>query len=89
MSGNKVNVVYLVRVEDRDKSGNKVVIPAGTEATLTQAEYKKVAHAVRVVKDNKTVSEPQRGLPDAPPVTGDGGEGEDPDADTEDDGTGQ
>lgn len=49
MASNKTSVVYVKRVEDRDKKGDKVVIPAGTRAELTEAELKRVRHAVRLL----------------------------------------
>ncbi len=52
MAAKKLNVVFEKRVEDREKgTGEKIVIAAGTKAQLTEAEYKRVKHAVRVIKD--------------------------------------
>ena len=54
MAAKKLNVVYVKRVEDRDqKTGEKIVTPAGTKDQLTEAEYKRVQHAVRVIKDSE------------------------------------
>jgi hypothetical protein len=42
MSSKKIPVVFTKRVEDRDASGKKVVISAGTETELTTAQFKKL-----------------------------------------------
>lgn len=81
MAAKKTKVVYVKRVEDRDKDGNKVVTPAGTKAELTAAELKKVQHAVREIKEEKDVSaRPVLGST-APPAGGDD-EDEEEDDDT-------
>lgn len=71
MAAKKTKVVYVKRVEDRDKDGNKVVIPAGTKDELTAAELKKVKHAVRVIKEEKDVAKRPVLGSTAPPAGGD------------------
>lgn len=49
MAAKNVTVEFVKRYEDRDKSGNKVVIPAGTRAEMSLAEAKKAGSKVRVL----------------------------------------
>lgn len=81
MAAKKLNVVYVKRVEDRDKkTGEKIVTPAGTKAELTEAEYKRVQHAVRVIKDEADEKQrPVLASGSAPDATGGAGDGEDDD----------
>jgi hypothetical protein len=74
MSSKKIPVVFTKRVEDRDASGKKVVISAGTETELTTAQFKKLESSVRRIDQKKPA---QAGAaPVIPPVTGDN-EGDD------------
>jgi len=76
---NKVKVVYIKRVEDRDKQGRKTVIEAGTKAEMTPAQVKKSQHVVRVLKEDEPASQPAKISGEPPAVGGDGddtGEGD-------------
>ncbi|RBP74105.1 hypothetical protein [Marinobacter nauticus] len=80
MAAKKTKVVFIKRVEDRDKNGEKIVTPAGTKAELTEAEYKRVQHAVRVIKDEADEKQrPVLASGSAPDATGSAGDGEDDD----------
>lgn len=57
MASIKTSVVYVKRVEDRDKKGQKVVIPEGTKAELTEDELRRVRHAVRILDNKKPANE--------------------------------
>jgi len=46
---NKVTVEFVKRCEDRDKTGAKVVIKAGTRLEMTPAEAKKAGDKVRIL----------------------------------------
>lgn len=83
MSSKKVKVVYIKRVEDRDKQGRKTVIEAGTKAEMTAAQAKKAQHVVRVLKEDEPASQPAKVSGQPPAVGGDGDETGD------DDGTGE
>ncbi len=78
MPAQKVNVVYVKRVEDRDKkTGQKIVTAAGTKAQLTEAEYNRVKHAVRVIKDEaEENARPVLASGKAPEAGGNAGEGD-------------
>ncbi|MBY6032186.1 hypothetical protein KUV59_03330 [Marinobacter daepoensis] len=51
MAAKKTKVVFIKRVEDRDKAGEKVVIEAGSKSEMTASELKKYQDCVRVIKD--------------------------------------
>ncbi|MDX1816113.1 MAG: hypothetical protein R3180_00235 [Marinobacter sp.] len=54
----KIDVIYTRRVEDfAPKTGKKIIVPKGTEASLTPEEYARVKHAVRVCKPAKPAGE--------------------------------
>lgn len=56
MAAKKTKVVFIKRVEDRDKStGEKTIIKAGTKTEMTAAELKKYESCVRVIKDDGEV----------------------------------
>lgn len=57
MASIKTSVVYVKRVEDRDKKGQKVVIPEGTKTELTEGELRRVRHAVRILDNKKPVDQ--------------------------------
>jgi|GEM_PF-2036392 len=53
MAAKKTKVVFIKRVEDRDKTtGQKTVIKAGTKTEMTASELKKYESCVRVIKDD-------------------------------------
>lgn len=52
MAAKKSKVVFIKRVEDRDKTtGKKTVIKAGTKTEMTAAEIKKYRSCVRVIEE--------------------------------------
>ncbi len=58
MAAKKTKVVFIKRVEDRDKStGEKIVIKAGTKGEMTAAELKQYESCVRVIKDDGELGE--------------------------------
>lgn len=57
MAAKKTKVVFIKRVEDRDKDGEKVVIKAGTRGELTVAEFKKYERCVRKIEDEGAESQ--------------------------------
>lgn len=58
MAAKKTKVVFIKRVEDRDKNTRqKTVIKAGTKTELTAAELKTYESCVRVIKDDGEVGE--------------------------------
>lgn len=65
MATKKLKVEFVKRCEDRDKSGEKLVIPAGTKTEMTEAEIKKAGSKVRVIEQEEPAEE-----------TGDEGSGE-------------
>lgn len=71
----KIKVVYVKRVEDRDKAGKKTVIPAGTKDEVTAAQLKALGSKVVQVKDDKPVTAVHV-QDDAPPAGGEGEDGE-------------
>lgn len=78
MAAKKLNVVYVKRVEDRDKkTGEKIVIKAGTKGEMTASELKKYKDCVRVIKDDGDEKQrPVLASGTAPDATGGAGEGE-------------
>lgn len=52
-----VTVEFVKRYEDRDKSGSKVVIPAGTRMELSVAEAKKAGDKVRILPSESDAGE--------------------------------
>ncbi|SFM71419.1 hypothetical protein [Marinobacter pelagius] len=88
MSSKKVKVVYIKRVEDRDKQGRKTVIEAGTKAEMTPPQAKKAQHVVRVLKEDQPASQPAKVSGQPPAVGGDGDGTGDGDEGGEGDGTG-
>ena len=53
MAAKKTKVVFIKRVEDRDKTtGQKTVIKAGTKTEMTASELKKYESCVHVIKDD-------------------------------------
>jgi hypothetical protein len=53
MAAKKTKVVFIKRVEDRDKTtGQKTVIKAGTKTEMTAAELKKYQSCVRVIEED-------------------------------------
>lgn len=86
MAAKKTPVVFIKRVEDRDKStGKKIVIKAGSRAELTNAELKKLKDCVRPLEDLDSGKRPVLAAPTQPPA---GGTGDDDDDDEEDEGAG-
>ncbi|MDC8455335.1 hypothetical protein [Marinobacter sp. DS40M6] len=82
MAAKKTKVVFIKRVEDRDKTtGAKTVIKAGTKTEMTAAEIKKNKTRVRVIEDDaKEDSRPVLASGAAPDASGDAsdeGEGDD------------
>lgn len=57
MAAKKQKVQFVKRYEDRDKSGNKVVVPAGTVMGMTAAQIKEAGDKVRLVEQAKDESE--------------------------------
>jgi len=58
MAAKKSKVVFIKRVEDRDKTtGEKTVIKAGAKTEMTASELKKYESCVRVIKDDGEVGE--------------------------------
>jgi hypothetical protein len=54
----KIEVIYTRRVEDyTPKTGEKTMVPKGTQASLTPEQYARVKHAVRVIKTAKPAVE--------------------------------
>lgn len=50
MAAKKLKVEFVKRYEDRDKNGNKVVIPAGTVMSMTRAQVESAGTKVRVIE---------------------------------------
>tara|TARA_R100000306_G_C4305012_1_gene107156 strand:- start:100 stop:327 length:228 start_codon:yes stop_codon:yes gene_type:complete len=69
MATKNLTVEFVKRCEDRDKSGEKIVVPAGTRVKMTAAEVKKAGSKVRVIKDE------QEQLDQSDDETGDGASG--------------
>lgn len=83
MAAKKTPVVFIKRVEDRDKNtGQKIVIRAGSRAELTNAELKKLKDCVRPLEDLDGGKRPVLATPTQPPA---GGTGDDDDDDDDDD----
>lgn len=78
MAAQKTNVVFIKRVEDRDKkTGEKIVITAGTKGEMTAAELKKYKDCVRVIEDDGDEKQrPVLASGTAPDASGGAGEGE-------------
>lgn len=78
MAAQKTNVVFIKRVEDRDKkTGEKIVIKAGTKGEMTASELKKYKDCVRVIKDDGDEKQrPVLASGTAPDASGGAGEGE-------------
>ena len=78
MAAKKTKVVFIKRVEDRDKStGEKTVIKAGAKGEMTAAELKKYKDCVRVIKDDGDEKQrPVLASGTAPDASGGAGEGD-------------
>jgi len=79
MAAQKTNVVFIKRVEDRDKkTGEKIVIKAGTKGEMTAAELAKYKDCVRVLKDDGDEQKrPVLASGAAPDASGAAGDGDD------------
>lgn len=90
MAAKKTSVVFIKRVEDRDKkTGEKIVIPAGTKGEMTAQELKKYKDCVRVVKDDDDGKKrPVLASGAAPDTSGSAGDGDDEGGDEDGEGDG-
>lgn len=52
MAAKKLKVEFVKRYEDRDKNGEKIVIPAGTKVEMTKAEYENAGSKVRLIQQD-------------------------------------
>ena len=78
MAAKKTKVVFIKRVEDRDKDGEKVVTPAGTRGEMTAAGLKKYKDCVRVIKDDEEKgARPVLASSAAPDASGSAGDDDD------------
>jgi len=69
MAAKKLKVEFVKRYEDRDKDGNKLVIPAGTKVEMTKAEFEGAGSKVRLIHQDSVDGETGED-------TGDQGDGE-------------
>lgn len=87
MAAKKTKVVFIKRVEDRDKSGEKIVIKAGSRSEMTKTELKKYEGCVRVIDDeSKTSARPVLASGSAPAAAGGAGDDDDDEDEDEDKG---
>lgn len=78
MAAKKTKVVFIKRVEDRDKAGEKIVIKAGSKGEMTAAELAKYKDCVRVLKDDGDEQKrPVLASGAAPDASGAAGDGDD------------
>lgn len=78
MAAKKTKVVFIKRVEDRDKTGEKIVIKAGSKGEMTAAELAKYKDCVRVLKDDGDEQKrPVLASGAAPDASGAAGDGDD------------
>jgi len=78
MAAKKTKVVFIKRVEDRDKTGEKIVIKAGRKGEMTAAELAKYKDCVRVLKDDGDEQKrPVLASGAAPDASGAAGDGDD------------
>ncbi len=52
MAAKKLKVEFVKRYEDRDKNGEKIVIPVGTKVEMTKAEYENAGSKVRLIQQD-------------------------------------
>ncbi|ATN93342.1 hypothetical protein [Marinobacter phage PS3] len=81
MAAKKTKVVFIKRVEDRNKTtGEKEITPAGTRGEMTAAGLKKYKDCVRVIKDDEEEgARPVLAASAAPDASGGAGGGDDDD----------
>lgn len=73
MAAKKLKVEFVKRYEDRDKNGDKVVIPAGTVMSMTAAQVKSAGAKVRLVNGDSAKDSDE--LDNDPDTGGDGDPG--------------